>query len=234
MPQQILTPSGASIWNHRDCQFVGDIQHGDKSTVLWRDTNWFLKFNDHSVNEVIGYRLADFLGLPVQPWLAVEMDKIEDTGVDVPHVAILIQKWANLRLLTPLQSPVAKHPTIIGKALALASLITDDVEWMSDAAMNEIRLIDLELCGPGITFMKPPRWCDLVDGYIDCVRWNVCRCYGLAFEVPAIFFEGISTLAKADLLEVLDFTGYSRAPDVTDAAVSFLQPAQRMISHILG
>ena len=91
MPQQILTPSGASIWNHRDCQFVGDIQHGDKSTVLWRDTNWFLKFNDHSVNEVIGYRLADFLGLPVQPWLAVEMDKIEDTGVDVPHVAILIQ-----------------------------------------------------------------------------------------------------------------------------------------------
>lgn len=233
MPQQILTPAGKSIWSHRDCQFVGDIQPGDCSFVSWRDTEWFLKFKDQSVNEVIGYQLADFLGLPLQPWLAVELDEEEWMGVEKPNVAILIQKWPTPHWPLSLERPIAKNPAVVGRALALATLITDDAEWMSDGRMDEIRLVDLEFCGPAITLLESGRWVDLVDGYLEGVRWNVCRCYGLAHGVIDTFFQGIRTIADANLVEVLDFTAHSRARVITNAAVSFLKPAQKMISRIL-
>lgn len=187
MKQQILAPSGASVWSREQCDFTERVEPASKTAVSWHDTEWILRFRDESVNEVIGYQLAEFLNLPMQPWLAVEVGEIEDTGIEKPNVGLLVQTWNKKSGGCFLEYPVGSHPLLVGTALALQCFIPSDMEWMRNAALTELRLIDLEACGPAITFLDSTLWKNQVDGYLNCVRTNFCRCYESAKSVESAF-----------------------------------------------
>jgi hypothetical protein len=233
MNKQILASSGASVLSRKECNFIGEIEPGGKTIVSWRDTEWFLKVKDWSANEVIGYQLAEFLSLPVQPWLAVELDEIEDTGIEKPNLGILIQKWDDKSRCCPLDFPQGKHPALVGKALALNALNPHDPEWMMNAGMTELRLIDLEFFGPAIYFSELTFWNDLVEGYLEGVGTNVCRNYRSANHAEAIFRSTLARLIEVDLMGIVNFSGHSRACEIAEMAASFLKPAQGILSSFV-
>ena len=227
MTQQIRTPSGASVWSREQFPFIQDIEPSSRTIVIWRDTPWFFKYKDESTNEVIGYQLAEFLNLPVQPWLAVEVGEIEETGLEKPNIGILVQKWMDRPPLLPLEYLVLTQPILAGSALLLTSLISGDPEWMTDATMSDFRLIDLEYCGPLINFSEQL----LIDGYLNCVDGSVSRNYISAANASSAFCTALTKLSEADLMQVIDFSGHSRAVDLANAAGSFLKPAQEILSR---
>jgi hypothetical protein len=231
MSQQILAPSAASVWSREQCDFIEDIDLGGRTMVSWRGAKWLLKFKDESTNEVIGYQLAEFLGLPLQPWLAVEIGEIEETGVERPNIGLLVQRWDEESGGCRLEYPASSHPTLVGTALALACFIPPDMEWMTNATLTEFRLIDLEGCGPAITFIERISWNDLVDGYLNCVRANVCDCYRAASGVESAFCSALARLVEADLMGIVSFGGHSRADEITKMVASFLKPAQKLLSY---
>ena len=230
MNQQILAPSGASVWSREQCNFTGCVEPGGMTIVSWHDAECFLKVKDWSANEVIGYQLAEFLGLPVQPWLAVELKEIEDTGIEKPNLGILIQEWDDKFRCCSLDFPQGKHPTLVGKALALNALNPHDPAWMINAKMTELRLIDLEFFGPAIYFSELTFWNDLVEGYLEGVEMNICRNYRSANHTEAIFRSTLARLIEVDLMGIVNFAGHSRAYEIAEMAASFLKPAQRILS----
>ena len=115
--------------------------------------------------------------------------------------------------------------------LALACFIPPDMEWMMNAMRTELRLIDLEECGPPIMFWDSITWNNQIEGYLECVKMNACRCYKSAFSVESDFCSGLTKLVKADLVDIVSFTGHSCAAEVTEKAAFFLKPAQKLLSY---
>ena len=230
MKQQILSPSSATVWSRAQCDFTECVEPGGKTSVSWRGAEWILRFKDASVNEVIGYQVAEFLSLPVQPWLAVEVGQIEDTGIEKPNLGLLVQKWDQKSDGCSVDFPAASHPMLAGTALALSCFIPQDMEWMRDATSTELRLIDLEDCGPLLMLLDPNEWNYLVDVYLNCVRTNFWCCYKIAIPVKSFFCSALARLVEADLMGIVSFSGHSRANEITAKAASFLKLAQKILS----
>jgi|GEM_PF-4451784 len=230
MNRQILAPAAKSVWSREQCDFTGDIYSSGKTIVSWRGADWLLKFKDESVNEVIGYQLAEFLELPLQPWLAVEIGEIEDNGIEKPHLGILVKMWDDKFDCCDLDFPRDSHPSLVGMALALNALNPHDPHWMRNAEKTQLRLVDLEFFGPAIVFSETTYWKDSVDGYLNAVRRNLCRSYEIAKPVEAIFCSTLARLVEVDLMGVVSFSGHSRAGEITEMAASFLKPAQKILS----
>ena len=109
MSQQILSPSGKSVWRIDEAPFL-EPSVGNK-WISWNGFDWLQKFKDESDTEVIGYQLAEHLDLPVQPWLAVETAAPEDTGIQKSNILIIIQRWSLLKATCALNYPA--HTTLL-------------------------------------------------------------------------------------------------------------------------
>jgi hypothetical protein len=184
------------------------------------------KFKDESDSELVGYQLAERMGLPVQPWLAAEVETLENTGIEKSNILMLIQKWPLLEFNSMLLYPARTHASLVGDALALATLTTEWPCWMMDQSKTQIRLCDLEFFGPPIFFSHPLS----VNTYVAAICSNVDKCYETACErqIRAEFLAGVERLIGSS--NTADFSGHSREKELNTAVASFLNPALQFLS----
>jgi hypothetical protein len=227
MSQQILSPSGKSVWRIDEASFLEP--SAGRKWISWNGFDWLQKFKDESDTEVIGYQLAEGLGLPVQPWLVVEAVALEETGIEKSNILILIQKWPLVRTTCRLDHPASAHSSLVGHALALATLGTAEWPcWMTNDSMTEIRLCDLEFFGPPIFFSHPLS----LDPCVDAIWSNADDCYETACRahVRKEFLSGVDKLI-ANLTDTVNFSGHSREQQLNTAVASFLNSARQLLSN---
>ena len=95
---QVRTKCGKSFWDLSDIcweklKFGCPFYHEDDWWVKWEGREWLCKRKEDSLNEIIGYQIAQAFGLPVQPWAAFL--QINRPGYDGhPFLTgVLVERW---------------------------------------------------------------------------------------------------------------------------------------------
>ena len=136
---QYRTTDGKSFWDLTDVCWDKlkcgcPPYHVSDWWVKWQGREWLCKRKEDSLNEILGYQIAQALDLPVQPWAAFL--QTNEPGYDGHQIltGILVERWPNAQHCN-IKCPVAAHFDLVARALAM--LVLDrgqDPEWLTACA----------------------------------------------------------------------------------------------------
>ncbi len=199
--------------------------------VNWNSRTWLCKYKDESICEVVGYQIAEALGVPLQPWVAFFQNQ-KDNQTPKSMVGILIEKWPQFELQATLAYPTQTHPDLVGCALAFAILDRNEwPEWMMDKDMSNLRLFDLERTGPRLCW--PPQTTRAIDyaGNIDSL-FNSIRKQAKKSGVLELFLKYLEEIKALDFSSILDFSGHPHASTIKTAIIRGLEARQRKLRRL--
>jgi len=238
MKMQVRPGSEHSFWNQSgiswDTLICGRPAHHNDPWVTWQGRTWLRKLNDKSICEIVGYQIAEALGLPLQPWAAFYQSKVCEELASKRCIGILVERWVPSRWQGELCAPAKTHPELVGRALALAVLDRCEwPEWLMNEDKGDLRLFDLEGIGPFLDW--PPGRTPLSD-YRKSTRYFL-KCAQEKAHVAGvhqIFANHLEILKMLDFSHIVDLTGHPRSDVMKKVILRALDARQRQLSIILA
>ena len=199
--------------------------------VKWNGRTWLCKHKDESICEVVGYQIAEALGIPLQPWAAFFQNQ-NDNQMPKSMVGILVEQWPQFEWQANLVYPAQTHPDLVGCALALAVLDRHEwPEWMMDKDRSNLRLFDLERIGPRLCW--PPQTTRVSDygGKIETLL-SCTKRQAKEAGVLELFLKYLEKIKALDFSSVLDFSGHPHATKIKTAVTRGLEARQRKLRRL--
>lgn len=221
MVGQLKTTNGNSFWDlsHvclEDLKYGQPKYHWTECWVRWEGRNWLCKRKEDALNEILGYQLAQLIGLPVQTWVA--FFQTTKRGLEnYPFLnGILVEHWPDAAESHTLHltEPTDTHPDLVSKALAMSALDRGgDMEWLTDAGQNNLRLFDLETTGPKLAWPLNGRFVALFkrDAHLF---YNQARDSAVEVRLEKGFDAWITKLLEYNFAGTFDFTGHPHEKEI--------------------
>jgi len=233
---QIRPDAGKSFWDLSDVCWE-NLKCGNPPgknsiwLVNWSGRIWLCKRKDESICEVVGYQIAEALGIPLQPWVAFFQNQ-KDNQMPKSMVGILVEQWPQFKCRTALCAPAQTHPDLVGRALALGVLDRYEwPEWMMDENQSDLRLFDLERIGPRLCW--PPQTTRVRDygGKIEKL-FNYTKEQAGEAGVLDLFLKHLEKIKALDFSNILDFSGHPHAEKIKTAVTRGLEARQQKLRRL--
>lgn len=226
---QIRPPSGMAFWSF-SAEMIKEItiEGHDDPTVRWDGREWICKQDERTLNEVVGYQIASYIGLPLQTWVAFESPTHRSIGA-----GMLVEWWSSAYLQSSLVDLGANHEALVARGLAFWVFGRDEWPmWLLSENTRDVRLIDLDGTGPLMTV--PPHEALLIN-YLDATKCVFCNARDKAEQlgITDAFHSEMHHLLSIDLSKVIDLSGYPHAVGLAKIMIARLQKRQREIGKLL-
>jgi hypothetical protein len=218
MKTQFRAPNGQSFWDlsgtrWEDLKLGCPPGHEDDCWVRWEGRDWLHKDHEDSLSEIVGYQIAQMIGLPVQPWAAFFQTDRQGFNRYPFLSGILVERWPTAGNCDP-TFPVGTHADLVGKSLAMLTLDRGgDPEWLTDAEQSRFALFDLESIGPKLVW-------PLNDHFITVFKSDAESSYETARKMAAevglesSFKRNVHDLLTRDFTRAFDFSGHPHAVEI--------------------
>lgn len=230
MRKQLTSIGGRSFWNLKGIPWnelvCGKPHYSDDPWVKWQGRTWLRKRKDETISEIVGYQIAENLGIPVQPWAAF-FDLTIKGGI-----GILVEQWPLFNREVALWSPVKRHADLAARGLALAVLDRHEwPSWLVSADDQDLRLFDLECIGP---FLCQPLSDTRIVDYRNASKACLSYAQRKASEagVSELFVKHLAKLVQMDFSNILDFSGHPNADRMKNVIVQALKARQQELRRI--
>lgn len=207
--------------------------HESEWLVDWKGRQWVCKRKEDTLSEIIGYQLAQLIGLPLQPWVAFyQTDKRGCDNFPCSN-GMLIEFWPLATPVLRLESPIDTHRDLVCKALVICALDRGhDPEWLTDADQKNLRLSDLEGIGPKLIW-------PLTNNCVTAFKRDTHIFYQQASELASKiglekdFDVWIDKMLHYDFAGLFDFSGHPHGRRLEQVVECGLAAWQSKVRRIL-
>jgi hypothetical protein len=221
-----------SIWDLSNVQLpvIGNPDYHAEPWVRWRERIWLRKFKEVSVSEVVGYQLAEAIGLPVQPWAAFYSATTEACH---SGCGILIEQWPLFYYCSDLCLPAMEFPELVSTALAFVVFNRFEwPQWMVAESRNNLRLFDLEFIGPKIHWPPETTPTETYSGDFSAA-YREAEEKSIALRLHAQFLEALRRFTSLNFSTIIDFRGHPCGQRLKKLVVEALENRKSQITRLM-